>query len=93
MVLDVNKLDLSALTKKEKIDIKEALILKDKKLPLFVLMSILLLVPFAFAIDSFLSLKDCESKPSNGCPSLYSSDGNHELSANLSTGTIDRNSK
>lgn len=31
----------------------------------------LIIIPFAFAVINFTSLRDCQSKPSNGCPQLY----------------------
>ena len=35
------------------------------------LFSILLLIPFGFSIYNYITLKDCQSKGSNGCPSVY----------------------
>lgn len=81
----------------EQIILKEGIIYDSRKLYIIMLFSFLLLIPFAMAIDNYLNLKSCQSKPSNSCPSLYSpqqiTSNAIELSANPSTGKIESSHK
>ena len=50
--------------------IKEVVAYKERQPYIVFIFFCVLSIPFIFAIINFVNLKTCQSKPSNGCPSL-----------------------
>lgn len=50
--------------------IEETVSFKKRQPYIIFIFFILLAIPFVFSIINFTNLKDCQSKPSNGCPKL-----------------------
>ena len=57
--------------------LKEVLSFENKKNYVIAIFFSLIIVPFAFAVMNFINLKDCQSKPSKGCPFLDRPDTNN----------------
>mgnify|MGYP003117464367 CR=1 FL=1 len=51
--------------------IKFAIGFRDRKLAIVVFFTLLLAIPFAFAIYNYESLKTCQANPSPNCPKLF----------------------
>jgi hypothetical protein len=52
-------------------DIREVINYKKRQPYIVFLFFVLLAIPLAFSVISFLNLKDCQNNPSNGCPNIY----------------------
>jgi len=84
------------MNEKDLVIIKEAYIYEKRRDFIVVLFTALILLPFGFSVYNYLNLKDCQSRESNGCPSLFvptSSVDAVEPNNNLQTGKIQNNSK
>jgi len=52
-------------------DIREIVNYKKRQPYIVFLFFVLMAIPFGFSVINLMNLKDCESNPSNGCPSIY----------------------
>ena len=60
------------------IALKETVEYRYRRIMMVSLLTLLVLLPFGFAIYNFLNLQNCQNKPSNGCPSIYTYGPNNE---------------